>query len=105
MTKFYELYQDYVCSGSLRVARELFALFPIEMIIVNAIGNLLNTKTGRMEDTPILSVGIQRETIQNLNLIAVDLSDSMKNFVHRMNFKKSKGFNPVEVLNPSDFQK
>jgi hypothetical protein len=105
MTKFYELYQDYVCGGSLRVARELFALLPIEMIIVNAIGNLLDTKTGRMEDTPILSVGVPRETLQNLNLNAVDPSDSMKNFVHRMNFKKGIGFNPVEVLNPSDFQK
>ncbi len=105
VTKFYELYQDYVCGGSLRVARELFALLPIEMIIVNAIGNLLNTKTGHMEDTPILSVGIPRETSQNLNLNSVDPSDSMKNFVHRMNFKKGIGFNPVEILNPSDFQK
>lgn len=105
VTKFYELYQDYVCSSSLRVARELFALLPIEMVIVNAIGNLLDTKTGRMADTPILSVGIPRETLQNLNLNAIDPSDSMKNFVYRMNFKKSAGFNPIDVLNSSDFQK
>lgn len=47
--QFYELYQDYICSGVLRVARELFALLPINMIIVHAMGELLNTKTGYLE--------------------------------------------------------
>lgn len=104
ITKFNEIYQDYVCGCVLRVARELFALLPIEMVIVNAIGNLLNTKTSYMEDAPILSACIPRKTLQNLNFNTIDPSDSMKNFVHRMNFKKGTGFSSVDVLNPSEFE-
>lgn len=48
-TKFNELYQDFVCGVCLRIARELIALLPIKKTIVNAICNMLNTKTGHME--------------------------------------------------------
>ncbi|HUW10805.1 MAG TPA: hypothetical protein VM537_13820 [Anaerolineae bacterium] len=103
-TRFYALYQDYVCSGVLRVARELFALLPAHMVLVHATGNLLNTKTGYIEETPILSVAIPRRTLELLNLDMLDPSDSMGNFVHRMAFKKTKGFEAVERLSPSDFE-
>jgi len=101
--KFYELYQDYVCSCVLRVARELFALLPIEMVIVNAMGRILNTQTGYMEEQPILSVTIPRNTLEGLNFEMIDPSDSMSNFVHRMTFRKTKGFSAVETLKASDF--
>ena len=101
--RFYELYQDYVCSCVLRVARELFALLPIEMVIVNAMGSILNTQTGYMEEQPILSVTIPRKTLEGLNFEMIDPSDSMSNFVHRMTFRKTKGFSAVETLKASDF--
>ncbi|HHI30807.1 MAG TPA: hypothetical protein ENL17_03755 [Candidatus Methanoperedenaceae archaeon] len=101
--RFYELYQDYVCSCVLRVARELFALLPIEMVIVNARGSLLNTQTGYMEEQPILSVTIPRKTLEGLNFEMIDPSDSMNNFVHRMTFRKTKGFSAVEIFKASDF--
>jgi len=104
-SRFYELYQDYVCGCVLRVARELFALLPIEMVIVNAVGNLLNTQTGYMEEQPILSVAIPRKTLEGLDFEMLDPSDSMSNFVHRMEFRKTKGFSAVETLRPSDLQK
>ena len=44
----------------------------------------------------ILSVKIMPETIQRLNLDMIDPSDSMRNFVHNMNFKKTSGFNEVD---------
>lgn len=102
--RFYELYQDYVCSCVLRVARELFVLLPIEMAIVNAMGSILNTQTGYMEEQTILSVAIPRKTLEGLNFEMVDPSDSMSNFVHRMTFRKTKGFSAVEVLGASDLQ-
>ena len=102
--RFYELYQDYVCSCVLRVSRELFALLPIEMVIVNAVENLLNTQTGHVEEQPILSVAIPRKTLKGLNCEMLDPSDSMSNFVHRMTFRKTKGFSVVETLKPSDLQ-
>jgi hypothetical protein len=99
-TRFYEIYQDYICGCSLRVARELFALLPIEMVMVNAIGSLLNTQTGHLEDTPILSVAIPRKTLDLLNFENIDPSDSLNNFVRNMDFKSGKGFGPVNVLDP-----
>jgi len=104
-TKFYELYQDYVCGAVLRVARELFALLPIEMAIVTAVGELLNTKTGHMEEQPILSVAIPRQTLSKLNFDMLDPSDSLDNFLHRMKFLKTKGFQAIERIQPSDIEK
>jgi tetratricopeptide (TPR) repeat protein len=40
-----------------------------------------------------------------LNFENLDPSDSFNNFVHNMNFKKSKGFEPVEILDPATMQK
>jgi hypothetical protein len=101
-TKLYTLYQDYICSCVLRVARELHSLLPIDMVIVNAIGELLNSQTGYMEEKPVLSVAIPRETLNKLNFAMLAPSDSMDNFVHRMTFSKTRGFQAVEVINPSD---
>jgi len=101
-TRFYELYQDYVCGAVLRVARELFALLPIEMTIVTAVGELLNTKTGHMEEQPILSVAIPIETLNRLNFAMLDPSDSMDNFLHNMKFLKTKGFQAVGRILPTD---
>jgi len=97
-TRFYELYQDYVCGGALRVAREIFTLLPIEMTIVTAVGELLNTKTGYMEEQPILSVAIPRDTLNRLNFAMLDPSDSMDNFLHKMKFLKTKGFQKVDKI-------
>ncbi|MCP4420205.1 MAG: hypothetical protein GY805_26670 [Chloroflexi bacterium] len=100
--KFYEIHQDYVCGCSLRVARELFAILPIDMVIVNALGDLLNSSTGHMENQVILSVAIPRKTLERLNFDALDPSDSMENFVHRVKFQRLKGFQQVEAINPDE---
>ena len=103
-TRFYALYQDYVCGCVLRIGRETFALLPVDMFLVNAIGELLNSKTGLMEYNPILSVAISRRNLNRLNFEKLDPSDAMDNFVHNMKFMKTKGFQAVEKLNPSDIE-
>lgn len=96
--KFYEIYQDYVCGCAFRAARELFALLPIETVTVTCMGNILNTKTGHLEEKPILSVAMPKVTIDKLNFETIDPSDALSNFVHNMDFKKGKGFNAVETV-------
>lgn len=102
-TKYLELYQDYVCSCVLRVAGEFFALLPINMVIVNACTELLNTTTGYIEEQPILSVAVPRKTFENLSMHLVDPSDALQNFVHNMKFRKTQGFESVEPLDPAAF--
>lgn len=98
--KFNEIYQDYVCSCVLRVGNELFAAIPDNLVIVTAVDELLNSQTGHLEEAPILSVAVSRSTIERLNLEAIDPSDSMFNFKHNMSFKKTKGFDRVERIDP-----
>lgn len=97
-SKYYELYQDHICSSIIRVSRELFAYLPLDKARVNAIGQVLNSSTGHLEERPILSVIMVPETIKSLNMNTIDPSDSMANFVNNMKFSKTKGFAPVDKV-------
>jgi hypothetical protein len=100
--RFYEIYQDYVCGCALRVARELFALLPVKMVIVTALGEVLNSQTGHLEQKAVLSVAVLRDTARRIQWETIDPSDTMRNFVHRMCFKKGKGLFPVEPIRLSE---
>ena len=81
-SKFYEIYQDYVCGSVFRVARELFALLPTELAVVDARGNLLNTQTRHMVEQTILSVAIPGDTLDKLNFETLDPSDALSQTAH-----------------------
>ena len=100
--EFNELYQDYVCSVALRIAGDLFGLLPDNEVFVTCTSVMLDTKTGHHELTPILSVHFVRETFRRLNLFGIDPSDSLSNFNHEMNFKRTKGFSPITPLRSID---
>jgi len=101
-TRYYALYQDHICGCTLRVARELFALLPLRMVIVNAQGELLNTQTGHLESQAILSVAVPTEALEQLDFDQLDPSDAMNNFVHHMSFRRTEGFSAVVPLDPTD---
>jgi hypothetical protein len=96
-----EIYQDYVCSSVLRIAKETFQLLPIDKILINVHAELLNSKTGNMDDSIIISCVINRKDLERLNFNLLDPSDSMNNFKHNMKFSKSKGFEGVDKLTSS----
>lgn len=95
---YYEIFQDYVCSVTIRLARDLFALLPVEKVIVHAVDYALNTATGNKEEVTYLSVAFDRATFEKLNLDAIDPSDSLVNFEHNMKFAKTTGFKPVTQI-------
>jgi hypothetical protein len=95
---YYRLYQDHVCSAALRVAREFLALLPIDEVIVTATDDLVDPATGHLKETAILSLRVPRETVEKLNFQALDPSDSLRNFLHRMSFGSTTGFRPVEPI-------
>jgi hypothetical protein len=98
-SRFNEIYQDYVCSCVLRISKEVFQLLPvIDNVQVNAKGSVMNTATGNHEEKTIVSAKINRSKLAELNFELLDPSDSMSNFEHRMDFKKTEGFKPVEDL-------
>jgi len=97
-----EIYQDYVCGAALRAVREVFATLPIPWCAVNVRSRMLNPATGHIELGTLLSVIAPRRTSESLRYDALDPSDAMKNFLHRMGFKKSAGMAPVEPLTVAD---
>jgi len=80
--------QDYVCGAAIRVARDLFALLPLRHILVTAIDQRKN----------VLSVDFQLDTFQTLDFTALDASDTIRKFRHRMEFSSVSGFSKVEEL-------
>ncbi len=90
-----EIYQDYVASVALKVAGDLFKILPHQEVYVTCIAEMLNSATGHKEPTPILTTHFVRETYFDLNLVSVDPSDSLTNFRHDMDFRKTKGFRAI----------
>jgi hypothetical protein len=102
--KIADFYQDYVCGAVLRAGRETLAALPVSFALVHASTVMLNPSTGHQQLTPILSVAMPRGTMNGINWATVDASDSMKGFLHRMAFSKTKGMAPVEPIRPTDIQ-
>ena len=75
----------------------IFRVIPDDLVVVTAINELLNTKTGHLEKSPILFVCVSRNALGSLNMNSIDPSDSMNNFIHNMSFKKTAGFESVAV--------
>ena len=87
-----------MCSCAIRIARDMFALLPLTIVVVHAVDNILNSETGHHEDATILSVVFERDTLNRLNFADIDPSDAMNNFRHNMKFLKTSGFKPVERI-------
>lgn len=97
-TAYYDLVQDYICSCTLRIARDIFALLPVKTVVVHAVENQINTQTGKQEDMTILSILFERDVLNGLNFDFIDPSDAMNNFWHNMKFMRTSGFKPVERI-------
>ncbi len=98
MQRFWLLYQDHVCSAAFRVARELFALLPVEVALVHARGWLLDSATGQYVEEPVVSVAFTRAELMALNFDLIDPSDALERFPHAMEFSKKEGLEPVEEI-------
>lgn len=97
-TTYFDILQDYVCSVTIRVAKDILSLLPVERVIVHAVDDAINPATGNEEENTYLSVIFDRETFKKLNLDRIDPSDSLENFEYNMKFNKTQGFKPVVKL-------
>jgi hypothetical protein len=103
--RFHEIYQDYVCGCVLRVAREVFAMLPVETLLVTALADLLDSRTGHTAEQPVLSAAMTRAVITRLNFEKLDSCEALENFRHRgdaRGSRKSGVFQPVTPLTPAD---
>lgn len=96
--RFFELYQDYVCSVLLRVARDIFTYLPVKIVSIDAISTSINPATGHEEELTIVSVLFPVEQFENIKFDNIDPSEAFNNFKHNMKFSKSSGFSPVQKI-------
>ncbi len=97
-TAYFDLVQDYVCSCSIRLAREIFAVLPVDTVIVHACDAVLDTATGHDTEATVLSVKFERNRFLDINFERIDASDFVGSFTHNMKFAKTTGFKPVERI-------
>jgi len=88
VTNYNILLRDYICSCTIRVARDLFALLPIRKVLVHAIDN----------NKSVLSVAFDRATMNDIRFGFSSADEIIKNFVHRMSFSAENGFAPINQL-------
>lgn len=103
--RFHEIYQDYVCGCMLRVVREVFALLPVEVLLITAIVDSLDSRTGQTMEQPVLSAAMPRAIVARLDFDRLDPSDAVESFLHRGDFKatrKSEAFQSITPLTPAD---
>ena len=95
---YYELVQDYVSSTMLRVARDTFALLPVQQVIIHAVDKVLNPATGNDEEVTVCSVKIKRDALATLNFERIDPSDCLESFESNVKFRKTTGYAPVDRI-------
>ena len=78
--------QDAVCGVILRIARDSFALLPVDCVIIHAV----------LRGETIVSVEFPRETFCDIDFEGQDASELLEEFVHNMDYQPSRGFAPVE---------
>ncbi|MBE3102791.1 MAG: DUF4236 domain-containing protein [Bacilli bacterium] len=94
--KYLQLYQDFVASGMLRMAREFFSLLPIQTVIIHTYG--YSQAIEPTEYGCLLSIKIGRSDLENINWESIDCSDTIEQFEHNMKFLKTKGFKLIEEV-------
>jgi Protein of unknown function (DUF4236) len=94
--KYYQLYQDYVCSCVLRIAREFFAILPVNEIIIHVYDEITAEESN--EYGCILSTKINSDELIDINFTEIDCSDTIETFTHNMKMLKTKGFKKVEEV-------
>ena len=92
------IYQEYVCSCVLRISRELFALLPVDEVLIHVEGELWIKGGGQKPPETILSVRITRSELAQTHIESLDGSDCITSFPHQMKFLETRGFQSVGRL-------
>jgi hypothetical protein len=98
--RFHEIYQDYICSCMLRVAREVFALLPVNTLLVTASADLTDAKTGVESEQPVLSAVMPRTTTEQLHFEQLEPSNALDVFEYRGDFKASRKEGAFKAITP-----
>lgn len=103
--RFHEIHEDYVCGCMLRVAREAFAIVPIDTLLMTASTDILDAAQGPIPPQPVFSAILSRAIVTDPDFGSLNPSEAMDNLLHRGDFKASRktgDFKAVTPLLPAD---
>ena len=86
--EYNSLLQDFVCSMSLRIARDVFALLPVNETVVHVV----------LSDVTVFSVVFDSATFSKINFSYIDPSNTATKFRNNMIFDLKSGFSAVNRL-------
>ena len=98
-----EVYEDYVCSNCLAVARRLFGTLPLAEIIVTAYVPSLGATSGNEKDVSIASVHFTKEKFDALQFDNLDPSDALQSFRHAGDMRASRRGEDFTQIRPLAF--
>ncbi|REB05173.1 DUF4236 domain-containing protein [Sporosarcina sp. BI001-red] len=95
-TNYYALYQEYVCSCVIGIARIVFAILPAERVLIHA----YDFNQGGKPPTKgcIVSAQITQVELADVLFNLIDCSSTIKGFQHNMKHLRTKGFRLVKEL-------
>lgn len=97
-----EIYQNYICSCLLRVAREVFSVLPIKELLLHARVPLASEgENGGLSF--VYSVMLKPSGFSGLDFETLDPSDTIESFPHAGDFKASRKAGIFQSIEPMTF--
>lgn len=99
-TDYYAIASQFTAGVVLRMARNLLNLLPLEDVLLHVTELEVNPQTGIRDEKLILSVLVDRKTLDKIDLSRVNAFDVLTQFHHEVRFVKTRGFSAIEPLRP-----
>jgi hypothetical protein len=97
--RFNEICHHHVCACALRLGRDIFALLPVGIVLVNAYACLPDKKSGGTQKQVILSIKFNRTALTQLHIGSRSGPEYLADFSHHIDFSADHGFSPIQPLN------
>ncbi len=97
-TDYYQIVSQFVSGLTIKTARNLFHLLPIEDVFINVLEKKEDELSKRLETNLILSVYIKRDQLEGIKDFEVDPLNLITTFPHEVKFVPTRGFKPISPL-------
>ncbi len=97
-TDYYQIASQFVAGLTLKTARNLFYLLPIDDVFINVYEKRVDELSKRKENSLILSVYLKRGLMGEIKDFGVDPFDLVTTFPHEVKFVPTRGFKTISPL-------
>ncbi|TWN33798.1 hypothetical protein CHCC14557_2776 [Bacillus licheniformis] len=97
-TKYYQNQLNFIASLSIGLAKVIFQIIPVETVSINVLEKRIDTVDGHEKTMTIFGVKFKKEQFMALNINYIKPIDTLQLFETSLDFKKTKGLQPVEGI-------